>query len=78
MAKKRKSTRNNLKNFTLWQWGLTLIFAGIVANVVTGMMATPGTSAAARGQAFGRLLVTVVAVVAGIVMIVLHVVRKRR
>ena len=67
-----------LQRFTLWQWGLLVIFGGIMANLLTGLMPPPGDSAAARGQAFGRGAATLIAVVAGVVLIVMHFVRHKR
>jgi polyferredoxin len=67
----------------LWQWGLLLLIAGLIANLAVGMLLpklapAPAGSDAAWGQAFGRGLVTVLAVLAGLVLIVLHFVRRKR
>jgi polyferredoxin len=79
MAKKSKSPNEGLGKFALWQWGLTCIFGGIVANFVSPLvMSTPANTAAARGQAFGRGLATLLAIIAGIVLIVMHFVRRNR
>lgn len=69
--------------FALWQWGLFLIVMGGVGNILAGivlarMLAAPEGSDAARGQAFGRGFVTVLAAIAGVALIVLHFVRRNR
>jgi hypothetical protein len=62
----------------LWQWGLLVIIAGLVANMFMGLMPAPsGGSAAARGQAFGRGVATVLAIIAGLVLIIMHFVRRK-
>ncbi len=77
MAKK-KSRKQGPQQIALWQWGLIVITAGVVANMALGFLPPPGNSAAAQGQAFGRGLVTVLAVLTGLVLIVVHFVRGRR
>lgn len=64
MSKRPDSLMSRL---TLWQWGLLLIVAGLVANVFMGelMPPPPGGSAAARGQAFGRAAASLLAVAGG-------------
>ncbi|HUG89558.1 MAG TPA: hypothetical protein VML55_01910 [Planctomycetaceae bacterium] len=57
---------------------MIVIFAGLVANLVMGLLPPPSGSAAARGQAFGRGAATLVALIAGVVLIVMHFMRKRR
>jgi hypothetical protein len=67
--------RNTL---SLWQWGLLLIVASLVANLMMGqIMPVPDNSAAARGQAFGRGIGAALGVVAGVVLIVMHFVRRK-
>ena len=67
-----------LSRVPLWQWGLLLIVAGLVANFAVGeLMPQASGSAAARGQAAGRMAVMVLAVVAGVVLIVMHFVRRK-
>jgi polyferredoxin len=64
------------KRIPLWQWGLLVIIAGLMANVLMSMLPAPDGAAAARGQAFGRGLATLVAIIAGVVLIVMHFVRR--
>ncbi len=61
----------------LWQIGLLLIVAGVAANVVMDVIGSsaPAGSAQARGEAFGRGLVTLLFGIAGVVLIVVHFVR---
>jgi hypothetical protein len=77
MSKKPESPMERLKKVTLWQWGLIVIFAGVVSNQLMGLQATRG-SAAARGQAFGRGAATLLFVIAGVVLIIMHFVRRKR
>ena len=70
--------RDRSKNLSLAQLGLLLIVAGLLAGMILGVQATPGADAAARGAAFGRGLVTLLSVIAGIVLIVMHFVRRKR
>lgn len=79
--KKKKSTsrKEGWARFPLWQRGLFLIVIGPVSNQVASLvMPAPANSAAASGQAFGRGLVAVVCVIAGVVMIAMHFVRRGR
>ena len=78
MSKKPESPWERLKKVTLWQWGLIVICAGVAANLFAGLQASPGGSAAARGEAFGRGAATLVFVIAGVVLIVLHFVCRQR
>ena len=70
----------NAKKLALWQLGLLLIIAGPLAYTAMTivMPLEPPLSNAERGQAFGRGLASLLAVVAGIVMIVIHFVRRKR
>ena len=78
MIKKPDTPMERLKKLALWQWGLILIGAGVVANVAMGLQASPGDSAAARGQAVGRGIGTLLFVLAGVVLIVIHFVRRKQ
>lgn len=78
MKKKRGSSSDGF-NPPLAMWGGLLIVAGIVAfQAVAQIMPAPAGSAEARGQAFGRGLGTVLCVIAGVVMIIMHFVRQGR
>jgi hypothetical protein len=67
------------KSVSMLQLGMLLIVAGPLASVATGLVMAPAAdTAAARGQAIGRALVAVVAVVSGIALIVSHFARGKR
>lgn len=80
--KKPDSSSNRFGKFNLWQWGLILIgagvFAGFAAKELMAVLVPPGSAIAAQGQAFGRGLATLLSVVAGVVCIILHFVRRNR
>ena len=78
MAKKRKSAPSN--QLALWQMGLLLMVAGPLAYIFLDIVwpLTPPLTNEQRGQAFGRGLVSVLSVIAGVVMVVLHFVRRKR
>ena len=82
MSKKPNSPREGLRIFALWQLGLILFAAAAAANVlsplVMGSLLPPGDTNAARGAAFGVGLVTVLCVVAGVVLIIMHFIRDRK
>jgi hypothetical protein len=80
MTKKKppETGMDRLKALPLWQWGAIVIFAGMVANVLTGLvMPAPSGAAEARGQALGRGLVSVLALLIGLGMILRDVLRKK-
>ena len=82
MAKKKKKNEtgiDRLKNMPLWQWGLIVIFAGIMSNLVMGMVpASGGSSAARRGQEMGRAVASLFFILVGVVLIVMHFVRGKK
>jgi hypothetical protein len=79
MTKKIKPPTKNSKRITLWQIGLLLVLAGPLAYTVlmTFDPLVPPLTNAQRGQAFGRGLASVLFVVAGVVLVVLHLVRRK-
>lgn len=78
MNQKPESGMDRLKKVALWQWGLITIVAGVFANMVMSFQAPTGGSAAARGQAAGRGIATLLFVLIGIALIVVDVIRRRR
>lgn len=77
--KKQSTPSERLRAIALWQWGLLLIVAGLLSNQVTSIiMPITGTSAEARSQALGRGLGSLVFVIAGLVLIIVHFVKRRR
>lgn len=79
MANKLQSPIDLAKQLPLWQWGLLAIIVGVLGNMLHSMVdpLTPPLSNAERGEAFGRGLVTALAVITGIVLIILHFVRRK-
>lgn len=79
MADKPQSPRDLAKQLTLWQWGLFAIIVGVLGNMLQSIVdpLTPPLSNAERGEAFGRGLVTALAVLTGVVLIVLHFIRRK-
>ncbi len=79
MSKKRTSPSNS-KQFALWQLGLFLIIAGPLAYTLLATIwpLKPPLTNEQLGQAFGRGLVSILSVIAGVVMVVLHFVRQKR
>ena len=79
MSKKPQSPWERLKRIALWQWGLLMIVGGLAANGL--MMAMPSPrgplTAEQRAEALGRLAATLLFVVVGVVLIVLHFVRRK-
>lgn len=83
MAKRKRpaSSGNPLKQIALWQWGLFLMIWGPLASIVAGyIMRAPAVpiTAADKGAAFGRGLMAVLCLIAGVVLIILHFVRRNR
>ena len=78
MAKKQETGLDRLKKLALWQWGLIVIFSGLLSNVVMGMQASNASSSAARrGAEMGRGVATLFFIVVGVILIVLHFVKRK-
>lgn len=75
MSKPPDSPLERLRKFPLAAWGGLCIFGGLMAGLITPLVMPPQTGAAARGAAVGRGLATLMFVVTGVVLIVLHFVR---
>lgn len=74
-----KKKPEGFMSMPLWQKGLFLILIGPLANMASGFVfPIVGNSDAARGQRFGQGLVTVLCVIAGVVLVILHFVRGNR
>jgi hypothetical protein len=82
MGKKSASRKRSNGGIALWQAGLLLIIGGAVANVfspmIMGLLPPPGNHDEAMGRAFGRGLATVMCIIIGVVLIVVHFVRRRK
>lgn len=77
--KQPETGMDRLKKVALWQWGLITIVAGVFANLVMALQGSAtGGSAAARGEALGRGVATLLFVGTGVVLIIVDIVRRRR
>ena len=79
MSQKRSSSSNS-KQFALWQIGLLLIIVGPLAYTLLEIVwpLKPPLTNEQQGQAVGRGLASILAIIAGVVMVVLHFVRRKR
>jgi hypothetical protein len=80
MPQKPPSFRERLKRIALWQWGLLTMIGGLLAGGLTAAMPSPRgpLTAEQRAAALGRSLVVLFFVVVGVVLIVLHFVRRKQ
>lgn len=82
MGKKSAKRRGQEGGIALWQVGALLIIGGVVANIFSPMimelLPPPGNHDEAMGRAFGRGLATVLCIIIGVVLIVVHFVRSSR
>ncbi len=78
MSKKRTSSPKS-NPFPLLQVGLVLMVAGPLAYFLLATIwpLAPPLTNEQKGQAFGRGLASALSLVAGVVMVVLHFVRRR-
>jgi hypothetical protein len=78
MNKKPESGMDRLKKIALWQWGLIVVMAGVMSNLLMRMQPPSGNAAAQRAVVLGRGVATLLFLVVGLVLIVLHFVRRNR
>ena len=79
MAEEPQTFRERLKQFALWKWGLCCIFSGLMVGMLTmGGRPTHRPNAHERAQLYGSLAATSLIIVAGIVLIVIHFVRRKK
>jgi hypothetical protein len=76
MSKKPNSKKDSIRDWPLWMWGCLSIFAGAMSGALNST-ARPVT-AEDRAQALGAGLATLMFVAGGVVLIILHFVRRRR
>ena len=78
--KQEDSLTERMKKLPLWQWGVITIFAGIVANMAVMLMiqAQGMRGAEERGARLGAGVAGGFFIIAGIVLIVMHFVRKQK
>ena len=86
MAKKKKRKKRQpetpmerFKAQPLWFWGLTSISAALVSNVANQYMieARGLRGAEAQGAKFGAAAVTLLFIIVGIVLIIMHFVKRK-
>ena len=77
---KKRDSRSDSRKLALWQIGLLLILAGPLAHEFLALVwpLTPPLTNEQRGQAFGRGLASILSVVAGVILVAVHLVRKRQ
>jgi hypothetical protein len=82
MSKKPARSRKPEPRVALWQVGVLLMIGAGVANVlgphVMRLLPPPADHNEAMGRAFGQGLATVVCMIAGLALIVIHFVRRSR
>lgn len=78
MARRDETGMDRLKRIKLWQWGLLMIFGGLVASALTAVQGPGGTSEVERAQALGRAFGALLPILIGIGLIVAHFVRGAR
>lgn len=78
MTRKPASAIERLKAWPLWQWGLLVIFAGLVGSVLQAQLAPAANPAAERAAALGRGVAALLFIIIGIVLIGMHFVRRGR
>lgn len=69
MGKAPESPMDRLKKITFLQWGLIVIFAGIMTGVVGQLQGTSGSAAEAQAQTLGKAVASGFFVLCGVVLI---------
>ena len=79
MADKPESPWSRMKRFALWQWGLLFISGGLVASMLSGLIQSPAgrTAAQRRAEALGSGAGAVLLILTGVVLIVVHFVKRK-
>ena len=69
-----------MKKLPLWFWGLACMFGGIISRLLMQAFASRPEMSTAQGKAaaMGRAAAMLMFMLAGVVLIVLHFVLKRR
>lgn len=74
-----ESVSDRMKKLALWQWGLiTIIASPLVYVMLAAGRPTHRLSAQERAELYGVYAGVALLLVAGIVMVVLHVVRRKK
>ena len=80
MTEKPDSLFDRMKKMPLWQWGGCLIFGGVFANLATQLMIDAGEMrrSEARAAQLGTAVGGGLLLLAGMVLIVMHFVRRKK
>jgi hypothetical protein len=79
MADAPQSFWDRLKQFPLWKWGLMFIFSGLMVSMLTmSGRPTHRLNAKEKAAVYGQLTATSLIVIVGIVLIIMHFVRRNR
>lgn len=78
MSDEPKPTKTK-KTLALWQWGVVTILGGVIAGVImTAGRPTRRLTSAQKAELYGVYTACGLLLLAGIVMIVLHLLRQKR
>ena len=80
MPDKQEPLLEKMKKMPLWQWGGITIFAGMISNLTMKLMIQAGDMSRREAQAaqMGGAIACGLFIIIGIVLIVMHFVRKRK
>ena len=69
---------DRLKKIKLWQWGLIVIFASVISNLIMQLTPLEGSSSQKKAIMLGRAIAALLGIFIGSAMIVVHLVRSRK
>jgi hypothetical protein len=73
MSHRHESSMDRLRNLSWLQWGLITIFGGLMSGVIGNLQGAPSSRAEAAGRGAASLLFIVI----GVVLIIVHFVRPK-
>lgn|GEM_PF-2151235 len=80
MSEKKESLLERMKKLPLGTWGMICIFGGLIANLI-GMKSIETQSlprSQERAAQIGNAAATILFIIVGVVLIIMHFIRKRR